>query len=84
MLKMRVGHRLLKDVQDVPGKSISFYAEDGRTMFEVTVGSDGRSIEVRGVDNCIVDGVLHSNFFHVVPRAANSVTILCPKYEERE
>lgn len=60
---------------EVEGESVRFVAEDGREMFEILLGKDGHSIEVRGVTSCKVDGVLYHEHLAIHPRAANNVII---------
>jgi hypothetical protein len=45
---------------------VRFVTDDGRTMFEVHIGQDGRSIEIRGV---------HNSSLVACPNASNSLTI---------
>jgi hypothetical protein len=75
MLHIESGHSVTKDVQQVPGKFVRFVDEKNRTAFEVTVGVDGKSIEVRAVDAFIVDDTLYDKRLCVYPEAANAVNI---------
>jgi len=61
---------------------VSFVASDGRIMFEVKPGKDGKSIEVRGVETCLVDGVLYSQFIDIRPIVGNCVQIMVRLYDE--
>lgn len=79
-MKIETGHSVTKDVQLVDSDRVRFVAEDGRTMFEVVAGKDGRSIEVRGVEACRVGGVMYSNAFDVRPQVTNQVTIRAREY----
>lgn len=81
-MKIESGHPIQNDVQAVGGNYVRFVAEDGRTMFEVTCGKDGHSIEVRGVNCCKVGGVLYSDTILIRPNAANSITVSTPEYDE--
>lgn len=60
---------------DVGDDSVYFQNEDGRAMFEVRVGKDGRSIEVRGVETCKVGGVLYTEQLSIEPRSTNVVMV---------
>lgn len=81
-MKIEIGHSITKDVQAVDSDRVRFVADDGRTMFEVVAGKDGRSIEVRGVEVCKVAGVLYSQCIDVRPIVANSVEILARRYDD--
>lgn len=63
------------DVQTLSSKSVRFVTDDGRTMFEVNLGKDGTSIEVRGVDVTRVEGLLYNSSLAACPNASNSLTI---------
>lgn len=82
-MKIETGHSVSKDVQLVDSDRVRFVAQDGRTMFEVVAGKDGRSIEIRGVDVCQVDGVLYSDAIELRPRAANTVVVRAAEYDDR-
>ncbi len=75
-MKIETGHPLTNDVVELNAKYVRFVSDDGRAAFEVSIGDDGRSIEVRGVDTYKVDGKLYCERFVVRPRASNSVDIL--------
>lgn len=62
-------------------KSVAFIAEDDRQMFEVYVGKDGRSLIIRGINTCKVDGKLYSAYLQVEPSAANSITVRTREWE---
>lgn len=61
--------------QVIEGTSVRFVAEDGRDAFEVSIGRDGRSIEVRGISSYRVDGVLYREKLEICAEASNSITI---------
>jgi hypothetical protein len=82
-MKIETGHSVTKNVVAVDGYSVRFVAEDGRTMFEVTAGDDGRSIEIRGVDVCVVRGVMYASLIDVRPNVSNSVSVMARRYDER-
>lgn len=81
-MKIQTGHRMTHDVADVDAHSVRFCADDGRTMFEVRCGEDGRSIEVRGVDCCRVGDVLYSELIDIRPKSANSVLVRVREYDD--
>lgn len=61
--------------KEVGDDRVYFRTEDGRAMFEVRAGKDGRSIEVRGVEACKVDGKLYREQLSIEPVASNAITI---------
>jgi hypothetical protein len=79
-MKLRIGDFFGEPAQEFDSRRVCFIAEDGRTMFEVRTGDDGRSIEVRGVDVCKVNGVLYEGRFTVRPMASNAVDIVAVPY----
>lgn len=81
-LHIESGHPYMADVKNVAGNFVRIVTEDGRTMFEVTVGKDGRSIEIRGVECCKVDGAIYAEQLSIQPNSSNSVTIRPVLYEE--
>lgn len=70
-------------VQVLDAKRVRFVAEDGRTMFEVVAGTDGRSIEVRGVETCKVGDVLYSNALEIRPHVTNMVEVRAREYGDK-
>ena len=82
-LRIETGHPITKDVHVVPGKTVRFVAGDGRTMFEVSAMKDGKSLEVRAVENVRVEGVLFSTSLNVKPRFENCVLVTVDEYETR-
>lgn len=80
MLHIETGHPITKNVQRLDAKGVRFIAEDGRTMFEVHAGSDGASIEVRGVEVTLVKDVLYDSKLAACPNASNSLTIRACRY----
>ncbi len=61
---------------------IDFVAEDGRLMFQVRIGKDGRSLEVSACDVCKVGGTLYNSRLVVEPLVTNAITISTRKYED--
>lgn len=74
-LHIETGHPITKDVQALPARGVRFVTDDDRTMFEVHIGQDGRSIEVRGVDVTKVGDMLYGSSLAACPNASNSLTI---------
>ena len=72
---------MMGDVTEVPGDSVRFVCDSGRTMFEVRVGIDGKSVEVRGVERTRVNGVLYATSLCVIPHVANSITVTAAPYD---
>lgn len=81
-LHIESGHPYMADVKNVSGKFVRIVTEDDRTMFEVTIGKDGRSIEIRGVSMTKVDGAIYTEQLSIQPNSSNSVTIRPVLYEE--
>jgi len=61
---------------------IRLCVDDGRTMFDVSIGKDGRSIEICAVDTVRVKNVLYSNRIIVEPRASNFVVVRTVPYDD--
>jgi hypothetical protein len=59
---------------------VVFECEDGRQMFEVRSGKDGRSIEVRAIEPCLVNKILYSNALTVEPIVSNSIIVRTTVY----
>lgn len=57
---------------------------DGRKMFEVCLGKDARSIDVRAVDVCKVNGVVYNARLEVRPSASNSIRIGTVRYDDEK
>lgn len=75
-LHIETGHPVTADVQKLNDKTVRFVTEDGRAMFEVTAGEDGRSIKVCGVGVTKVEDVIYTESIDVRPNSSNSVTIM--------
>ena len=70
-LHIETGHPITNDVDILAAKGVRFVTDDGRTMFEVHIGQDGRSIEISGVRASLV----------ACPNASNSLTIRTLPYD---
>lgn len=81
-MRIESGHPMMNDVAEVAGDSVRFVCDDGRTMFEARIRKDGRSLEVRGVDTAIVNGVLYGTALCVIPNVTNSITVAAIPYDE--
>jgi len=80
-LHIESGHPVMADAQRVSGDKVRFVTDDGRTMFEVGVGRDGRSIEVRGVETTKHDGQIYDCWLLLQPGSSNAVTVRTVRYE---
>lgn len=80
-LHIETGHPLTGDVRSHPFREVRFVTDQDRTMFEVSIGQDGRSIEIKGVDVVAVDGVLYDSSLAACPNASNSLTIRTVPYD---
>ena len=81
-LHIETGHSVTGDIEVLPATGVRFVTDDGRTMFDVCVGRDGRSIEVRGVDVAVVGNVLYGAELAACPNASNSLTICTLPYDD--
>jgi hypothetical protein len=70
--------RLLEDVSDksdnIDSDQIRVIAKDGRTIFSIVLGNDGRSIEVRGTNGTLIDGKYYDNL-SIKPTSSNVVQV---------
>lgn len=82
-LHIETGHPVTADATRLKEITVRFVTEDGRTMFEVMAGKDGRSINVRAVEVTKVDGVLYAGNIDVRPNVANSIDVLVRKYDDQ-
>lgn len=74
-MKIQTGHVVTADVKAVKGKAVSFCTDDGRVMFEVQILSDGKGLEIRGVEDTKHGDVVHSNTLIVKPRYSNTIEV---------
>jgi hypothetical protein len=73
-MHIETGHSITKDTQVLVGiKDVRFVVGD-HTMFEVSVGKDGKSIEIRSIEYVAIDGICYDRLkVSVQPVAANCV-----------
>lgn len=75
MMKIATGHPVSDDEIIHDFKEVRFLTDDGKPVFEVSIGEDGRSIEVRGVNTYTFDGSIYTEALEIRPRYTNSVEI---------
>ena len=80
-MKICTGHRLTGDEAEVMADAVRFKTEDGRTAFEVCIGKDGRSLEIRAVEPIKANGTIYGTQLLVVPRVSNSVRVATEEYD---
>ena len=80
-LHIETGHPITNDVDILAAKGVRFVTDDGRTMFDVHIGQDGRSIEIRGVDVTKVEDLIYDSSLVACPNASNSLTIRTLLYD---
>jgi hypothetical protein len=80
-LHIETGHPITDDVDILAAKSVRFVTDNGRAMFEVHIGQDGRSIDIRGVDVTKVEDLIYSSSLVACPNASNSLTIRTLLYD---
>lgn len=83
-LHMEIGSELLgnRKTLDLEVSSIKFVTDSGQTMFEVGYGTDGKSIEIRGVDSCKVGRVIYGSALEIRPNVSNSITVSVRRFGE--
>lgn len=79
-MKLSIDGSFGEPAQELDTDRIKFIAEDGRQMFEVVIGKDGVSFEVRGTSTCKVNGELYCERLSVEPNSSNAITIRAKKY----
>jgi hypothetical protein len=80
-LHIETGHPITNDVDILAAKTVRFVTDNGKTMFEVHIGQDGRSIEIRGVEVTKVEDLIYSSSLVACPNASNSLTIRTLLYD---
>jgi len=81
-LHMETGHPVSADVKQVYGDRIRFVNQEGRCLFEVRIGDDQASIEVRAVDTHRIGDVIHDDALTIRPESSNKITLSTPAYPE--
>lgn len=79
-LTIHTSEGMLNDALVINARTVMFKAPDGRTMFEVTANKDGKSINVRAVDTCKIDGIVYGHSLIVKPEATNSIDVSTEVY----
>ena len=82
MLHIETGYKITSNAQRIDANGVRFVTENGQTMFEVDIGKDGKSIEVRGVDRTKVDEVAYGSNLAACPNASNSLTVRVCRYSD--
>ena len=77
---METGHPVSADVAQVAGDRIRFVNQDGRCLFEIRIGRDQASIEVRAVDTHKVGDVIHDGVLFIHPISSDLITLSTPAY----
>jgi len=80
-MKIRDGHARLngdKTEYEMPSGSLDIIADDGRTLFGISLEKDG-SIRVDSGSHCKHGGIGFEDTIQIIPRATNVVTVSRPK-----
>lgn len=80
-VQIKVGG-FVKGFTECDGDRVRFVAEDGRDMFDIEVGEDGRSIIVSGISTFIVQGRIYTAQLEIKPHVSNSITVSAAEYKE--
>lgn len=81
-MKMEVSPTSKRPALPIESNRVRLVAEDGHVAFEIMIGADGRSVEVRGVDSFTVNHVLYSNALEIRASGSNKVTIRAQAYDD--
>jgi hypothetical protein len=79
-LTTQTGMKEMDNVRLILGRNIDYVGDDGRVAFSITVGDDGKSLEIYTAD-CMIDGVFHNSQIQVTPRCANRITVRTTKID---
>ncbi len=80
-MKIQTGMKRKGDAKPIDGNRVDFITTaDDRIMFSVSIGKDGRSLEIQACDTCMVDGVVYDTSILVKPNAANLITVSTKPY----
>lgn len=80
-MKIATGHTITKNQVDHDFTQVRFLCDDGSPVFEVSIGVDGRSIEVRGVGSYSHGGYVYVEPLEISPIYSNVIEIRTRKYE---
>lgn len=80
-LHFETGHPVSCDVKPVDAKTVRVVNEEGRCLFEISIGGL-RTIEIVGVEMVKVDGVVCGSQLLARPRATNVLEISVAEYGE--
>jgi hypothetical protein len=81
-LHIETGHPVTGDAVKIDARAVRFVTDDGRTMFEVLIGDDGKSLKVYAIEMTKHDGQIYENMLHVCPIAVNALTIGAVPYQD--
>jgi len=76
-----VAGRYGEEEKEIGFNRVRFVTPDGHGMFEVKIGDDGVSIEIRGIESSFVNGTVYTDALNIEPNCSNVVTIRTKKYE---
>lgn len=81
-LKIRDGHAVLngdKTEYSMPSGTMDIIAEDGRTLFGLTLGKDG-TLRIDAGTTCKVDSGILDDRFTIKPVSSNVIELTKPLY----
>jgi len=81
-LHIETGHPVTGDAVKIDARAVRFVTDDGRTMFEVNIGDDGKSLKVYAVETTKHDGKIYNNRLQVCPGSTNALTIGAVLYQD--
>lgn len=83
IMHIETGNTIQNNRRILDGASDVSFVVNNRTVFEVSIGKDGKSIEIRSIDYVKIDGVVYDHLkVSVRPVAANCVTMSLLPYQE--
>lgn len=72
-----------EDPMPIQGRIICVVTEDGRPAFEITIGENGISIEIRAQSCVKVNDTIYDSRLVVRPVVSNVIQVLLSRYEDR-
>ena len=81
-MKLSTGGCFGEPLQDLTTDRIRCFASDGREMFEINIGSDGRSLEIIAGVTYRENGVMYKEHLLVEPQGYGRITIRSKPYDE--